>query len=522
MSSRPKRFKIVSELFKNLSLAEGAEAFDYAPSPLPHPETVLVLGLGPEPAEAWRLVASLAQGRRVRVAYVEAPGFETQMPVTWAKAIPSHWERWTVHAAETRSLPEDLIRDAAVFSFKQNMQLFPSFWGPILTQVRLGRAKRRNPFASEKEDFALLPGAETDLLLPEMLDAFGEIGWRTATMPADCPLDAFAALAAKSPKLFFSINAKGLDLLGERFHLLDANGVEVAVWLVDNPFQILSQFKAPFWKKLHLFVTDDSFIEPLFEHGATSVRHLPLAVWPKLFANRPPGPDLGVSGRTVFVGRSEFPNRLKYYSGLTLDPALKNRSRGLIESGGRPDYFWWTQSLGLASLWPNPEARRAGFGADESGRCLRGRVLAEVGAAAPLTVYGDSGWKRILPDLSDLRPPLDYYGPLPDIYAQAAFTLGATNLLLPKGLTQRHFDVWAAGGVLVTDANPGLDIFPLDLVAPIVYHRPTEAVDVLRRLNRDAERVESLRRSWTELILSEHTYAHRLKTMLGTVFRGKV
>ena len=43
---------------------------------------------------------------------------------------------------------------------------------------------------------------------------------------------------------------------------------------------------------------------------------------------------------------------------------------------------------------------------------------------------------------------------------------------MSEALTQRHFDVWAAGGFLLTDRTPGLDIFPRELVEPIVLRPP--------------------------------------------------
>ena len=69
-------------------------------------------------------------------------------------------------------------------------------------------------------------------------------------------------------------------------------------------------------------------------------------------------------------------------------------------------------------------------------------------------------------------PPVDYYAMLPALYRAAPFTLDVTSLLLPGGLTQRHFDVWQAGGFLLTATGSGMDIFLPILPRPSLYAAP--------------------------------------------------
>jgi spore maturation protein CgeB len=129
-------------------------------------------------------------------------------------------------------------------------------------------------------------------------------------------------------------------------------------------------------------------------------------------------------------------------------------------------------------------------------------------------VFGDTGWRDVLPEDTDFRGPVDYYGPLAAIYAQAQAVLGCTSPLLPAGLTQRHFDVWAAGGLLLSDATPGLSLFPDELTREISFAHPGRIGGMFQRFeHRPAERADLIR-AWRELILAEHTYAHRAATVL--------
>ncbi|MEG6551610.1 glycosyltransferase, partial [Desulfocurvibacter africanus] len=134
---------------------------------------------------------------------------------------------------------------------------------------------------------------------------------------------------------------------------------------------------------------------------------------------------------------------------------------------------------------------------------------------APLTVFGDMVWREAAPEATDLRPEVDYYGPLRHIYAQAAACLNVTSLLLPTGLNQRHFDVWAAGGLLITDATPGLSLFPEELCRETRFRWPEEIESIFHRLTTDKSHCADLSREWRKLILAEHTYRHRMERLLN-------
>jgi len=100
------------------------------------------------------------------------------------------------------------------------------------------------------------------------------------------------------------------------------------------------------------------------------------------------------------------------------------------------------------------------------------------------------------------------------MYASARCVVGATSPLLPRGLTQRHFDVWAAGGRLVSDATPGLELFPRELTAPITYKTPAHLAGAVAALE---EAGPGLAQAWRELILNKHTYSHRIRTILERI-----
>ncbi|MDR1685420.1 MAG: glycosyltransferase [Desulfovibrio sp.] len=410
----------------------------------------------------------------------------------------------------------------------------------------------------------LLPGTGGELLRRELRIAFTRLGLPAEEVHPDRLHDtgspeSLEARLGEGPVLLFSVNFQGLGRLRRCLDLAARNGSIIAVWFADNPWNILAGVRDKAWKSLPLFVTDDSFVGPLTAAGASNVHHLPLAACPELFA-----PDAGRDltfpapadlAPFVFVGRSAFPGRDAFFAGLTLPDDLEKEARALLRNAGpvRPDLLWWQSALGLspASFWPGKKARLPALGAERANLFHRARCLAaaaEIGSAfgtmppgttrdtsaespegkAPLPpaadtigldLFGDTGWRTILPPGARLRPPVDYYARLPGIYAAARFNICLTGLQLPHGLNQRHFDVWAAGGLLLSDATPGLELFPEELTRAVTFRTTRDMAMLAARLESGATR-DMLVADWQRCILREHCYAHRAQTILEKLRMG--
>ncbi|MGE4505046.1 MAG: DUF3880 domain-containing protein [Desulfovibrionaceae bacterium] len=521
MSHRPNRSRILNEIGLPRTLPSGAASFRKGGA---GPE-VLFFGLGPEPG---KLPAYFPEVKRAR--FVECPAFEEQMPTEWAARVPEGFKR-----VEPEDLSPECLRRAVIMRYAENERLFPSFWGPLNARrslAHLGAA----PLPEGRAVW--LPGEDTDLLARELEVAFQLEGFQTMRVNperGERPENLPWLLTQHRPRLFFSVNFKGLDSYGGLYHLLRRSGARVAVWCVDNPFHLLTGVKSNFWKELDLFVTDHWFIEPLRELGAQSVHHLPLAASPGLFktvqaahsthskqqadASPARGNLSGIDGRLVFVGRSEFPQKREFFSGVRVDEANLDEARALLDSGIRADFGWWARREGVERLWPGNGVRAAGLGAEETGRAWRALCLSQAGPG--LTVIGDDAWKTLLPEGTDVRGPVDYYTELPEIYRRAGCVLNMTSPLLPSGLTQRHFDVWTAGGFLLTDDTPGLSIFPEELVREVAFSTPGEMRALLERHGGTAAS-SGLAAAWREVILSAHTYRHRISAVLAaTELQGR-
>ena len=483
MPQRLRRLRVTDELGALKTLAPGHEVVSRAPGP-----DWLVLGLGPDPGE---LAAALPPDARVR--YLECPDFWAQADAAWREAIPADWTR--VADFEAGAAGNILLS-------RQAGALFPRFWSAVRAKLLLPSL----PPAGDSGRIALLPRETGELVAPGIASGLAAEGFAVRFVDRGGLLDVLERLR---PELFLSVNFAGLDRHGEVQALLARAGVPVAVWCVDNPFHCLSGVRTTAWCDLTLCVTDDWFAEPLRREGAKAVHHLPLAADPAFFDAWPDRPDL--CGKLVFVGRSAFPDKARFFAGLRLDAALRQEAEAMLSRGERPDYGWWAGRLGVTSLWPGLAARRVGYGAEESGLAWRARVIGAAARAGELVVCGDAAWRELVPTPFAWTPPVPYREALPGLYASARAVVGTVSPLLPHGLTQRHFDVWAAGGCLLTDATPGLDLFPQELTAPITY-RTAEAIPaVAARLAREGG---ALRQAWRELIATRHTYRQRIRSLL--------
>lgn len=512
--SRPERPCILDELGLAKSLPAGPGDFRVLCGGVQEGPGTVFLGLGPEPE---RLAEFFPDATRAR--FVECPELAAQYGPntgdTWRGRIPTDF---------LESQPQDLAQlarsGARVVLYAPGPRLFPSFWGPLLAGVQLAL------FANApvpRQRLAWLPGSGRELLRLELREALESLGFHVRLTGGSGPEDLRALLAGgECPELVLSVNFSGLDPLGEAFHLLRAAGARVGVWCVDNPLHLVSGLKSRFWTACPLFVTDDWFLAPLRQLGAGNVRHLPLAARASDLGS-PPRPAAAawadLAGRLVFAGRSAFPGKADFFAGCALPPPAQNdawaEARAMLQEGQRPDFGWWLDRLGIDALWPGTQARRAGFCAEETGRAWRALCLSRAQAdLGCLTVFGDEAWRELLPRTADLRGPVDYYATLPDIAASALCCLNLTSPLLPRGLTQRHFDTWAWGGLLLTDATPGLDLFPAELTREIAFRAPVELAGRFRALTSSPDLAVGLKAAWRAELARAHTYAHRMTIVL--------
>lgn len=259
---------------------------------------VLLLGVGPDAVELPFVKNALAQGKKI---------FWHQAPI-FAKAslAPLHSDRFEIphswHKIENQDVPI-VFNEASTYFYKPAMRVEPDYWGPLLGKLEGLFAKFANRSGRR---VACLPGDRQQLMHLELGEALSKNGFDILEGDFSGSPDKFFSLPVK-PDIFISTNLRGLDQEGRIFHYSQAQNIPLAIWMVDNPWHLLSSLRLPWWKDAAIFVTDASFIKDLRAAGARNVHFLPLAASPHM-----PGQAGAGSGAPVFVGRSEFPDKKSF------------------------------------------------------------------------------------------------------------------------------------------------------------------------------------------------------------------
>jgi spore maturation protein CgeB len=134
-----------------------------------------------------------------------------------------------------------------------------------------------------------------------------------------------------------------------------------------------------------------------------------------------------------------------------------------------------------------------------------------------MVVYGDSGWRRLLPKGSAMKGSIDYYRQLPSLYARTAVNFNATSLQMNSAVNQRVFDCAACGAFLLSDRMADMDRFFEPGTESVCYGNEEEAVSLAAYyLKHDGER-NRIAAAARRRVLAEHTYEARMASLVRTM-----
>ena len=336
--------------------------------------------------------------------------------------------------------------------------------------------------------------------------------------------DLLRGVADFRPDFLLTVNHFGLDREGRIAGLLHEAGLPLASWFVDNPHLILHEYPGQNRPGVAVFSFDAGSLEALRQKGFGHVEYLPLATDPEIF--RP-----GVAGRdpwrarVSFVGESLTDRVEALAAALDGDMALQLRRAGY-------GYVFSLQRDALAYLreqYPTlaeqvlalttAEKRLAAESllTFEAARQYRLERILRLREFAPL-IAGDRYWPGLLGDGGwRFLPYLDYYSDLPGFYACSEINFNCTSAQMKGAVNQRVFDVPAAGGFLLTDQADQLN----QLFEPgrevVTYGAAEEISEVVRRWLDDPVGRQKVVERAGKRILAEHTYIHRLGTLLHSM-----
>jgi spore maturation protein CgeB len=311
------------------------------------------------------------------------------------------------------------------------------------------------------------------------------------------------------PDMLLTINHIGFDAAGTIGQILDEIQLPVAAWYVDSPEFVLGKQGLPAESMTTVFMWERDLIPKLKAMGLEDIHYLPLASDISVFKPR----QIQTKHDFCFVGDSMTSARQKWNARIA--PAHQKIVEELTEALLSNRHLDSTQLIKkMAPSLNNQElADILGASTWEATAKYRNGLLRPFDTNA-LTIYGDKHWPGIMPK-SNFQGYILYGEPLSKVYEQSCINLNATSLQMGSAVNQRVFDVPAAGGFILTDAqSDALEHFENEKEI-ITYNSADELSDkAAYYLKHESERLAIIE-SGHKKVMSMHTYQHRLQNLLS-------
>lgn len=283
-------------------------------------------------------------------------------------------------------------------------------------------------------------------------------------------------------------------------------------WFLDDPQFLVDQ---PFEPREYVFVFDDTYLPAAKAWGGAAVAHLPLAS------------DMTEAGTHVekwacpvsFVGglqdqssrRAQLSPEMAAYCDRLVELHLADRRRPFQQLVVEEPYA------------PGKQIQLTGqvchFLYWEANIRYRLRMLEPL-VDLGLVVYGNEDWVPLAKDTkfeSCFRGGIDPVTELPHLFASCDVNINLHSVQCRGSLNQRDYNAPVAGGFLVSDWVPGAGRFFEPGREAVFVHSAEELrttveyyLDHLELRGRFAERAR-------ERVAQEHTYAHRVESILGVL-----
>jgi spore maturation protein CgeB len=320
------------------------------------------------------------------------------------------------------------------------------------------------------------------------------------------------------PDFLLSINHLGFDEEGKLTELLTELRIPFASWYVDSPTYILYGGEKNISPYCTVFCWERSYLGPIGEMGFSSPTFLPLATDQEVFS---PGGNLAqerFAAPLAFVGDSMVAARRKW------ENKLSHRARKALSSIAA-EQMEFDRKMDILEAFPcladQAGSKRSELDVEatfvwKATQQYRNR-LAHALMPLGLVIFGDSGWKQLVGNKVKLRPSVDYFRELPDVYRGTAVNVNCTSYQMKTAVNQRVFDVPACGGFLLSDYQEDMERFFDVGTEAICYRTVEEAVSLAAYyLGNETER-KKIAAAGRRRVLAEHTYEVRMAALVATM-----
>jgi spore maturation protein CgeB len=423
-----------------------------------------------------------------------------------------------------------------VWGHPASLRARPGYYERLLRHLSGPAPAPRRPPGLHHERLRVLVVNPDYFLIPEVLRAFRRLGHEVGLLSFDKRREPgeevlrriLGRLTEFRPDLLFTINHLGVDREGVLMQCLERLRVPLVSWFVDSPALILELYAGGGRDLTFIFSWDPTYIPRVRALGFVHVHPLPLATDPDIFRPRDQGAAGSCRCPVSFVGNSLTRPVAQKLARLPRDEEFRAVFQGLTASYRRRPYRDLDTVLKEEGLAAHPrvasltDPERVELEAALIWAATRDYRLDCVLRLRPFqpVIYGDPGWRELVGPPFRLRPEVGYYDGLPRVYRESEINFNATSLQMKAAVNQRVFDVPAAGGFLLTDFREQL----AEVLEPgrevICYRQPEEIPELVRYYLKHPGQRRRLIQAARSRVLSEHTYLHRVQTMVAHLRRA--
>ena len=423
----------------------------------------------------------------------------------------------------------------AFWGHPPSLRAHKTYYQEVVSRLKPSRKTAIRPLGLKRDSLRVLVINPDYFLLPEVCRAFNQLGHQVRLVLFDKRQDKGDEVLRKlllelqgfSPDLVFTVNHLGFDREGLLLDTLHRLRVPSVSWYVDSPAIILSLYDGGQSDLAFIFVWDPTYIPEVRALGFDRVFPLPLATDPEVFSPKRAQGQGNQKPSVTFVGNSLVGSVQEKLSRLPNSPQFHKLFLRLFRAFKsqpfrRLDSLLRAEGLEKGSLIQSLD--RQGWSDLEAALLWKATLeyrLACIKKLLPVepVVYGDKGWGELLGNGFFLRPEVNYYDELPQVYGTTAINFNATSLQMKAAVNQRVFDAPAAGGFLLTDFREQLaELFKIgEEVA--CFGEPGEIPELVRFYLSHPEIRKKMTAQARNRVLAEHTYRHRIAAMLDTMRR---
>ncbi len=444
----------------------------------------------------------------------------------------------------------DGIKPLSVFILNSSVSAFPDYYRPILDalnktiSVKLWDRLRYTKFKQNEQKVLLIDTGY--FLVREAAKALESLGHRVLRVPIETKgngnpvISLFVeAIVNFKPDFLLTMNHLGFDEDGVLTDFFRSIEMPLASWYVDSPRLIVHAFDKNVSPWMSLFLWDKSYMKDMEAMGFDSVKYLPLGTDESLFKPLTAGKhkkkldnyscDIGFVGNSMVEPVKEWMEKV----GPDLHPIVEKAAEHVAYSA--------TLRGDIMQIIPEAERDKITVLSRKEKMDLEAAVLWKATLIYRLScvqmlkefnvnIYGDNGWRllinfplpsrerdRVRVGLNKLSPPLNYYKELPFLYNACRLNFNATSRQMSEAVNQRVFDVPVCGSFLLTDHQEALhEMFDVGKEI-IIYENRDEIPDLVSYYLKHPDERQKTALMGRERVLKEHTYKHRLKSLIESM-----